>query len=158
MQVISIPRCGGRIAASGMHCDCAASVYDFFSGGSCKEVLMLDMKRVSRLPDKINLGLGAVLFVSPWVLQYTDLSGATENAWLCGVIIMGVAGAGLMTFKPWEQWHSVVLGVWIVAAPLVLGFAAAMVPTAVHIVAGVVLVASAAWEIWQVRRSRGLTV
>ena len=39
----------------------------------------------------VNVVLGVWLFISPWVLRYTDLSDASANAWVFGVITVLVA-------------------------------------------------------------------
>lgn len=117
---------------------------------------MSDVRTVSRLQDKLALGIGAALFVSPWVLQYTDLVGATENAWLCGVVIMGVAVAAILTFTRWQHWHGLILGLWIVITPWVLDFAAAIEPTIAHVLLGGLLLVCEGWEIWDVRHPKGL--
>ena len=38
-----------------------------------------------------NVILGAWLFISPWALGYTNLDGASWNAWIVGVLVVIVA-------------------------------------------------------------------
>ena len=38
-----------------------------------------------------NVVLGAWLFISPWALTYTNLDGASWNAWIVGVLVVMVA-------------------------------------------------------------------
>lgn len=38
-----------------------------------------------------NVVLGAWLFISPWALGYTNLDGASWNAWIVGVLVVIVA-------------------------------------------------------------------
>jgi hypothetical protein len=54
-------------------------------------------------------------------------------------------------FKEWEEWLNLLLGLWVVAAPWVLGFAAITSAMTAHVVLGLLIAASAAWEIWEVR-------
>ncbi len=109
------------------------------------------LSSVSRLQDRLNLMIGVLLFFSPWVLGYTDLTAATLNAWICGVVISGTAVAALIALKEWEQWHGIALGGWIVIAPWVLGFAPITSVAVAHVMLGILLIASEYWEIWQVR-------
>lgn len=115
---------------------------------------MRDLLNVPRLQDRINLGVGIVLFISPWLLQYTDMTAATVNAWLCGVVVAGVATAALISFRQWEQWHGIAVGAWIILSPWVLGFAPLVPIAGLHVLLGLMLVASECWEIWQVRHTR----
>ena len=39
----------------------------------------------------INVVLGVWLFISPWVLRYTDVSDGATNAWVFGVVAVLVA-------------------------------------------------------------------
>jgi hypothetical protein len=39
----------------------------------------------------VNIVLGVWLFISPWVLRYTDVSDGSVNAWVFGVITVLVA-------------------------------------------------------------------
>jgi hypothetical protein len=116
-----------------------------------KEVSMRDLLVVPRLQDRINLGIGVLLFISPWLLQFTDMMDAAINAWLCGLVVVGVATAALISFRQWEQWHGIALGAWIIISPWVLGFAPLVSVTALHVVLGLLLVVSESWEIWRLR-------
>ncbi|MEV6333370.1 SPW repeat protein [Nocardia vinacea] len=40
---------------------------------------------------------GALLFISPWAMDYTDYSGASWTAWVVGVVTVVVAVAALPT-------------------------------------------------------------
>ena len=42
--------------------------------------------------EGIEIVLGALLFLSPWVLRYTEFTGASWTAWIIGVLTV-VAGA-----------------------------------------------------------------
>lgn len=40
-----------------------------------------------------HIGLGVLLFISPWVLRYTDLNGAAWASWVIGVLAVAVGAA-----------------------------------------------------------------
>jgi len=42
--------------------------------------------------EAIQMVLGALLFISPWVISYSDLTGAAWSSWIIGVLTV-VAGA-----------------------------------------------------------------
>lgn len=45
----------------------------------------------------VNVVLGAWLFISPWALGYTNLDGASWNAWIVGVLVVIVAAISALT-------------------------------------------------------------
>ena len=114
---------------------------------------MHEHKDSPRLQEWLNLLIGGALFVSPWVLQYRDLSGAALNAQLCGFIICAVAVGALLAYDEWEEWHGIALGAWIVAAPWVLDFVPVVAAAGAHVLLGTLLIVSEAREIWIVRHA-----
>lgn len=49
----------------------------------------------SVVSEYFHLGLGVLLFVSPWVLGYTDLTGAAWTSWVVGVLAVAAGAAAL---------------------------------------------------------------
>lgn len=98
--------------------------------------------------DWANLALGLWLFVSPWVLGYADLRSAAWNSWTMGVVIAAVSTAALILFSPWQEWVNVALGVWLLVAPWVMGFAGAENAAALwnHVVVGLAVGGLALWD------------
>ncbi len=50
------------------------------------------------------------------------VTASAGNAWVSGVIIGTVAVVALTKFAEWEEWVTLLLGVWVVVSPWVLGF------------------------------------
>ena len=71
--------------------------------------------------DLYNLLLAAVLFVSPWLFKLTNSSGRAD-LWATGAVIAIVSLAAMTAYRDWEEWVNVLLGLWLVASPWVLGF------------------------------------
>ena len=113
------------------------------------------MRKISQMPgvqDWSDMIVGLILFISPWALHFSDLDYAAWNAWACGAIIMISAGYSLfVALKEWEHWNGIVLGGWLMAAPWVLSFGAVKSVTALHLILGILLIASEGWEIRQYR-------
>lgn len=113
------------------------------------------MRKMSELPglqDWSDMIIGFILFISPWALNFSDLDAASWNAWICGLIIAIAAAYSLfVALKEWEHWNGVAIGAWLMAAPWVLGFGSITSATAVHIVLGLLLILSEAWEIREYR-------
>jgi len=101
----------------------------------------------ARLCDVANLILGAFLFVSPWILGYAN-STAAENAHIVGVVIAALAIAALAAFAVWEEWLNLIVGLWTLVSPWVLGFQGNTTATTVCVVVGVLVAVMAAVEIW----------
>jgi hypothetical protein len=101
----------------------------------------------ARLCDVANLILGAFLFFSPWIFGYAG-STAAENANIVGVIIAVLAVAALAAFAIWEEWLNLIVGLWTLVSPWVLGFQATTKATTVCVVVGILVAVLAAVEIW----------
>lgn len=105
----------------------------------------------TRWQDPANIVLAIWFFVSPWVLQFGDVSTARSgaeivaaqggaltaawNAWILSVIVFIVAMSAMGRLALWQEWINMLLGAWIFVAPWVLGFGYGLDP-------------SAAWDHW----------
>jgi hypothetical protein len=103
--------------------------------------------------DWINLVLAVCLFISPWVVGFVTEMNPTWNAWIVGVVLAVLALATLSAFAEWEEWANLVLGVWLIISPWILGFAANMDAMWTHVVMGVLIAAVSAWAIWGHRQA-----
>jgi hypothetical protein len=97
--------------------------------------------------DVVNLVLGAVLFLGPWLYGFADLQQAVWNAWITGIVMIGLAAA-IFAFAEWEEWVNLVVGLWALAAPWILGFAGGASATWSHVVVGLVVAALSAAGGW----------
>lgn len=123
----------------------------------------------NRWRDWVMLVLAAWLFVSPWLLGYTSpapaggeavtsgFATAAWNAWVLGVIVAVFAIWAIYSFAEWHDWVNGVLGVWLVVSPWILGFSAMTAAVWNHVIVGLLIVALAAWELWEVRHESRAT-
>ncbi|MDN4988209.1 SPW repeat protein [Bradyrhizobium arachidis] len=72
-------------------------------------------------PDVYNLLLAAVLFVSPWLFKLTNSQGKID-LWVTSAIIVVLSLAAIIAYRDWEEWINVLMGVWLIASPWLLGF------------------------------------
>jgi SPW repeat-containing protein len=72
--------------------------------------------------DLYNCLLAVLLFASPWLFRLTN-SSAKADMWAAGVAIAAISLASIAAYATWEEWANVMLGIWLVASPWVLGFA-----------------------------------
>jgi SPW repeat len=100
----------------------------------------------AKLCDVANLILGAILFVSPWMFGF-DAGTVSTNAYITGIAIAILAIAALAAFAVWEEWLNLVVGLWALVSPWVLGFHGTTAMT-VHVVIGAAVAILAAIELW----------
>jgi hypothetical protein len=103
--------------------------------------------------DWVSWVLGFWLCISPWALYFEAEPNATPAAVITGLLLIATEAVTLSAYRAWEEWVNVVLGVWLVVAPWLLGMRS---PAAIgdFVVVGLLVVALAAYELWQAGRSR----
>jgi len=111
-------------------------------------VLPVWKPKVEHPRSGLNLLLAVGLFISPWVLRFHEEPRPAWTAWLTALAIAIVVGAETIRLAEWQEWASVALGIWLVVAPLFVGFTANAIAQWTHIVAGVLVIAVTAWGAW----------
>jgi hypothetical protein len=110
------------------------------------------MTKSKYFQDWVNLVLAILLFISPWLLAFSTDMVASTNAWISGVVVGAIAVAALTAFAEWEEWLEMLVGAWIVISPWALGFSPDRSATWSHVILGLLMVAFAASEVYQLRR------
>jgi len=77
--------------------------------------------REEAILDLYSLVLAVLLFLTPWLFAVAEDVVRIE-IWASSLLLALVSIATLVAFTQWEEWTSLFLGLWIVAAPWVLGF------------------------------------
>lgn len=96
--------------------------------------------------DKVIFAIGALVFVSPWLLFYTDTPTAAWNAWTLGVVFSGGALIAIV-YKPyWPEFVVAFMAFWHVLAPRILGYSGEVLPTWTAVGAGAVVVYLSLWS------------
>src|ERR1700752_1259173 len=111
------------------------------------EGVMMENWSNAKLCDVANLVLGAVLFFSPWMFAF-EAGRASENAMIAGIVIAALAIAALAAFAVWEEWLNLIVGLWTLVSPWVLGFHAETKAMAVSVIVGVAVAVVAAIALW----------
>ncbi|WP_163268768.1 SPW repeat protein [Chelativorans alearense] len=101
--------------------------------------------------DVVNLVVGIALVLTPWMMGYAAETTAAWNAWVVGALIGLVAIGALVSFAEWEEWANLVLGIWAIISPWLLGFAAITAAVWAHVIAGVIVAVLAGLELWFAR-------
>ncbi len=93
---------------------------------------------------------GVWLILSPWVLGfYGTTMAAALNSWIVGVLVLVFAFGALYQFRMWEEGINLVLGLWLIAAPFLIGFAGSTAAMWNHIIFGVLIAGDAVWVMLQ---------
>jgi SPW repeat len=104
----------------------------------------VDIATKARWQDVANFVLGAWLFISPWVLGFSD--AVATNAWIFGIIIALLALSAIFAYQRWEEWLTAAIGVWVFISPWVLGAASNARILWSSLIVGAVLVMLALWS------------
>jgi hypothetical protein len=108
-------------------------------------------QRVAAWADILNLLLGVLLFLAPWLFAFvSDL--ASENAWVSGGLISAVATGAIIASDAREERLNLLLGLWVALCPWLLGLEA---ERHIHVLVGLLVTTIAALEIgWASRHRR----
>ena len=114
---------------------------------------MKKWRRESAL-DLYNLVLAAVLLASPWLFTLTNRAG-TIDLRASGVAVAVISIAAIVAYASWEEWANVLVGLWLIGSPWILGFAHTR---AMHfsIGLGAIVTLMALLELWLVYEARHL--
>lgn len=94
----------------------------------------------------LNVLAGIWLIISPYLLGFANTSSAT-NAIIVGIIVGIVALIRVLTSEntAWLSWVNIVLGVWLLISPFMLGFMAGR-DLWNSIILGILVIVFAAWS------------
>ena len=108
--------------------------------------------RIDRSHDWANVVFGAVLIIAPWLYGYAGKPVVAETGWATGAVVMIMALATILRFAEWEEWVEIALGIWIIAAPMVLSFKGVELAVQVHVIIGVALIISTGMKLLHLHR------
>ena len=81
---------------------------------------MRTWRRESAL-DLYNLVLAVILLASPWLFTLTNKT-ARVDLWASSAAVILISLAAIAAFAKWEEWANLLLGLWLIASPWILGF------------------------------------
>jgi hypothetical protein len=104
--------------------------------------------------DFIKLALGAFLILTPWIFAFTSAAVASGNAWISGSLIGLASIAAIVALADWEEWVSLLLGLWVIVSPWVLGYHLTVVAAMrANVAIGIAVALLAAVELWLMHRT-----
>jgi hypothetical protein len=104
--------------------------------------------------DVVKVTIAAFLFATPWIYRFTPNVAASRNAWVCGVVI-GIASIwAIVSYAEWQEWLSLLFGLWLLISPWLLGFHASLVQAMrANVTLGIVIVILTLAELWTMHQS-----
>lgn len=105
------------------------------------------MKPLKHWQDPVNALIGVFLILSPWLLGYAGEMSALANALLAGALLVAVALGAMFMPRAWEEWSEAVIGLWLLASPWIVGFAAQAHARNAALIAGIVVLVLALWTL-----------
>jgi SPW repeat len=71
--------------------------------------------------DVYTGSFGLILFLSPWLFVHAN-EVARIDVWASGAANTAISIAAILAFSDWEEWFSLLLGLWSMVSPWALGF------------------------------------
>jgi len=115
--------------------------------------------RKTRFQNLTTLAAGAWLILSAFLLDYGLSEGRAAwpvavNFVLCGSLAVLLGVSALVSFRIWEEWLDLALGVWLTMSPWVLESVSAPSATWNAVICGVVIGAMGLWASISATRRR----
>lgn len=105
--------------------------------------------------DWLGMLLGVLIMVSPWFpMQVSDVvdverSHLVLNSFVVGMLVLGLAQLEYVALHRWEEVASILLGLWLIASPVIFGYSDDQALQLWHILLGALVVMIGALQLWQ---------
>ncbi|HKL77523.1 MAG TPA: SPW repeat protein [Gammaproteobacteria bacterium] len=112
------------------------------------------MQGQTRWQDWANLIFGVWMLLSPAVLAMDTAGAAAWNAYIVGIAVGVIAIIALIQPAGWEEVVNLLLGLWLLASPWIIGFSAVAAAVTNQVIFGLLIVIGAVWALTEVSRQR----
>ena len=112
------------------------------------------MEGQTRWQDWANLIFGVWMLISPAVLAMATTGPAAWNAYIVGIAVGVVAIIALIQPAGWEEVINLLLGLWLLASPWLVGFAAVAAAVTNQVIFGLLIVIGAVWALADASRQQ----
>jgi hypothetical protein len=106
--------------------------------------------------DWFGMLLGVLIVVSPWFplqpaneVMYAERSIMVLNTFVVGMLVFGLAQLEYVALQRWEEVAEIILGLWLIASPLIFHYSGDDFLRAWHAVLGGIVVVLGALQLWQ---------
>lgn len=105
--------------------------------------------------DWLNIVLGILIMLAPWIADETSNQQAVINAALAGLAILMLAEFDIVAVRSWAEAGQIAAGVWVAISPLVFGYSAEGMLRYWHLIAGGLVALLGALELFQSKGPAG---
>jgi SPW repeat-containing protein len=106
------------------------------------------MTTSKRWQDWVTLVLGIWLFFSPWILGFeSNMPAQSWNFYILGIAFFVFALAAINMRTLWEEWVTLVLGIWMIISPWVLAYSGNVRARDDAIILGVIIGVMSIWAL-----------
>lgn len=105
----------------------------------------------------LNVIVGIWLIIAPFLLGHPAISAAVWNDVIVGILVLIFAGIRISGAyqAAWLSWINFVLGIWMIVAPFVFGYAGISAAALWNdIIVGAIILVLAAWSALATQASR----
>jgi peptidoglycan/LPS O-acetylase OafA/YrhL len=106
--------------------------------------------------DWFGMLLGVLIVVSPWFpvqgthdVMTAERSTMVLNTFVIGMLVFGLAQLEYVALQRWEEVGEIVLGLWLMASPLLFGYSGDDFLPGWHAVLGAIVILLGALQLWQ---------
>src|SRR5689334_25294993 len=106
--------------------------------------------------DWLGMLLGLLIVLSPWFpaqasqdVADSDRSIMILNTFTVGIIVLGLAQLEYVALQRWQEVGEILLGLWLIASPLILGYSGDEMLRIWHATLGGIVVLLGALQLWQ---------
>ena len=73
--------------------------------------------------DIVSMALGAVIVATAWLVGDAGSQTIAANATLVGILVMALGASEFLDLRRWEEGLEAACGVWLIASPIIFGYA-----------------------------------
>lgn len=117
-------------------------------------LVILDRAEEQARLNVARLGLALLLFVSPWLLDYSALAIASILAWIGAGVIAVVGLAAMIRPSEWEEWVILAVTMGLMISPWALDFRYLNSAAAAFVGVGCLIFAISISDLWGLYRAR----
>ena len=106
--------------------------------------------------DWFGMLLGVLIVVSPWFplqgnhdVMDSERSIMILNTFVVGMLVFGLAQLEYVALQRWEEVSEIVLGLWLIASPLIFSYSGDDFLRGWHAALGAIVVLLGALQLWQ---------
>jgi hypothetical protein len=99
--------------------------------------------------DVLSMGLGALIVLTSWMVGDPITQAAGVNAVIVGILVLAFGASEFLDLRRWEEGLEAACGLWLIASPVMFGYADAGTLRYWHFILGAAVVLLAVLELRQ---------